>query len=52
MKESVEKWAIKFSRHNLGHTVLPPGRRSFAMMKLHPAKLARIGKDERAFPLI
>ena len=27
-------------------------RRGFAMMKFNPAKLARIGKDERAFPLI
>src|SRR5438270_1439386 len=52
MQESGAIWASKCSRHNLGHTVLPPGRCGFAMMKLHPAKLASIGEDERAFALI
>ena len=52
MKKSLQKRVIEFIRHNFGDAVVPPGRCCFAMMKLHAAKLARIGEDEGAVTLI
>src|SRR5438477_2985578 len=52
IEKSIEKLAIEFSGHNLRHTIVPPCRCGFTVMKLHPAKLACIGEDERAFTLI
>src|SRR5205823_14962941 len=52
LKKSVEQPATEFSRHNLLHTVLPPGRCGFAVMELYPAKLPRIGEHKGALTLI